>query len=46
MSDTRRLTTFWGACDCGRASDMQDIVAAIVAAIVAILVAIQMEDGL
>ena len=31
---------------CGKASDMQHVIAAIVAAIVAILVAIQMEDGL
>jgi hypothetical protein len=41
MSDTRRLTTFWDACDCRRASNMQDIVAAIVAAVLAIVVAFQ-----
>jgi len=30
---------------CGRATDMQDIIAAALAAVVAIIVAIQMEDG-
>jgi hypothetical protein len=31
----------WGASDCGRASDMQDIIAAALAAILAIVVAFQ-----